>query len=353
MDRANIEREPVKELPVSPQGTCDSGPFPVNPEISSRDGWQLVAQSRRTNTLANTTFEAATVAAEQSQPALVASISDSMPQQQLTPTPNPAPTPGPSFPDNLWQVTYHQDRDQIGQPVVVQANNINFDSRNGWPGQYGIPTNNFRAVFSGTFLFNETRSYLFTLNLRGSGRVYIDDRQVIDAYQIGRKSPGRYRLPVSAGMHTIRVEYYNDYGPASIYFDWTPDSNRHDYWLGRYYNNLIMDGTPAMIRQDDNLTFNWDASPGGDVGVDNFSVQWVRVMNVPRNGCVCRMLADDKVRLYVDGVLVPELSNWDAANPWNKTVRLNGGRRFLEIHFVEQGGAAVIQFTCDPVTPAY
>jgi hypothetical protein len=382
MDRANIEREPVKELPVSPQGTCDSGPFPVNPEISSRDGWQLVAQSRRTNTLVNAAFVAAPMTFAQSQEKLVASIAEPMPQQQPTPVPLQEATPDTSAyqPDaaedkdtklcetrdlttlnqNQWCVEYYPSRDQDKDPIYVDfVNPINSEllldwRRSDWPPRAGtVPPSNYRMVFTGWFNFPETRSYRFTLRVQGSARIQIDGLQEIDAYAVGNKRPSYHYLPISQGLRKIKLEYYLDGGPSSISLMRQPDGNRNDFWLGRYYNSTTMDSPVAMIRQDEKLDFSWDASPGGDVQADNFSVQWLRAYQVPRNGMTCSMFADDKVRVYVDGKLVPELSNWNGPNVVNATVKLNAGRRFVEVHFVEQGGLAIIRFTCTPITPAY
>jgi hypothetical protein len=264
--------------------------------------------------------------------------------------------------EGVWCVEYYADRDQNDSPYRVELRDppgspvmIDWPTAD-WPMPDGMPQANYRVVLSGTFYFPDTRSYLFTLRLRGSARIHIDGDDGspdIDTYFVGRKQPGAFRLPVSRGYHSLRFDFYLDEGPSSIHLAWQPDGNRSNFWLGRYYNNTTMTPPVAMIRQDDGLNFVWDGSPGGDVQADNFSVQWLRILNVPRNGTTCHIIADDRVRVFVDGRQIPELSNWDGASLEGRTVTLNAGRRMVEVHFTEMAGRAQIQFNCNPVVPAY
>lgn len=257
--------------------------------------------------------------------------------------------------DNEWCVEYYRDRDQNDDPILTEIRYptddvVKIDWPNGsWPKPSGLPPANFRMVMTGTFNFADTRSYLFTLRLQGSARMYLDGQIVIDTYFVGRKQQQTFNLPINRNRHTLRFEFYLDDGPSSIRLAVQPDGNRSDFWLGRYYNNTTMDPPVAMIRQDEHLDFTWEDQPGDEnVNPDNFSVQWLRVLQVPRSGWKCRMIADDRVRVYVDGQLVPEWSNWDGAGLLDGTATLHGGRRFVEVHFVEQGGLAQIHFTCEP-----
>lgn len=260
--------------------------------------------------------------------------------------------------DNEWCVEYYRDRDQNDAPILVETRSptddvVKIDWPNGsWPKPTGLPPANFRMVMTGTFNFADTRSYLFTLRLQGSARMYLDGQIVIDTYFVGRKQQQTFNLPINRNRHTLRFEFYLDDGPSSIYLAVQPDGNRSNFWLGRYYNNTAMDPPVVMIRQDAHLDFTWQDRPGDEnVNPDNFSVQWLRVLQVPRTGWTCRMIADDRVRVYVDGQLVPEWNNWDGVGLLDRTATLHAGRRIVEVHFVEQSGLAQIHFTCEPAVP--
>jgi hypothetical protein len=394
MDRAFIEREPVTELPVSPQGTCDSGPMTVNADISSRNGWLLVAQGKSTGEMATSPFIAASepksreaLAAPAQQAALDKPASSmTQPQSSLLPERQggqpltPTADPGRSLPDDpynndnrpcklrtpqelegIWCVEYYPDRDQHQSPVYVdfvppKSDNLLIDWRKAnWPpGAGDMPAENYRMVFFGRFYFSETRSYRFTLRVQGSARVHIDRLLVIDSFAVGNKRQDTSYLPISTGYHDIKLEYFLDGGLSSIFFRKDPDGNRNDFWLGRYYANAIREGAVAMIRQDNDINFVWNGTPDQDMGtLGNFSVQWLRAYQVPRNGMRCSMQAIGRVRVYVDGKLVPELSNWDGPNTWEQVAILNAGRRFVEVNFEKHSLPAQIRFTCNPVTPAY
>jgi hypothetical protein len=288
----------------------------------------------------------------QMQPTL---LSTSLPTQGAFPTVNPVEFNDCNLrnvPDGWWCISYYRDRDQDDEPVYVElrpaGDPVRIDWRKSdWPDREDIPRANFRIVFTGTFYFPETRSYLFSLRLQGSARAYIDNGLELDAYTVGNKRPGYYRRPVHEGRHPIRFEYYLDDGPASIYLAWQPDTNRTDYWFGRYYNNTTMIPPVAMIRQDDDLNFTWEGTPGQEmVNPDNFSVQWLRVWHVPQTGLKCSMVADDRVRVFIDGQLVPELSNWEGTTPLGRIVTLHAGRHFVEVHYIELGGLAQIHLNC-------
>jgi hypothetical protein len=388
-------REPIAVLPASPQGICDSGELPDRTAYARRDGWLLVAQGSNSGDMATAPFIAAPE--PQSREALAApaqqaqenSSSSSMaqpqeslvaPERQGEPSPTVTPDPGRSPPDDpygddnrpceqrtpqeredKWCVEYYPDRDQHRNPVYVnfvlpKSDSMLLDWRKAdWPSGAGeAPATNYRMVFLGRFNFPETRSYRFKLRVQGSARIHVDNFLVIDSFAVGSKRQDTSYLPISAGYHDIKLEYYLDGGPSTIVLRKEPDGNRNDFWLGRYYDNAIREGAVVMIRQDNDISFEWNGTPDHDMGtLGNFSVQWLRAYQVPRNGMRCSMYAMGRVRVYVDGRLVPELSNWDGPNTWEQVAVLNAGRRFVEVNFEKRSLPAQIRFTCTPITPAY
>lgn len=254
---------------------------------------------------------------------------------------------------NLWCVEFFADRDQIGDPVwreVVQKLDYNFGR--GEPRPNVLP-DNFKMVAIGNFTMDRLDSYVYDMIVDGGARLWIDNQLVIDEWQMWKRRTRRVRVPLLPATHLLRVEYYDNKGAALLRLRSSISHDVHHNWLGRYYNNNNLEGLPAMIREDVNLNFVWPLNPGQPVNNDDFSAQWVRILDVPAAGFDCTLLADDRARVYVDGDLVDELNSWDAPNMGPQTVKLNAGRRFVEVHYAEFAGEARINFTCEPIAPAY
>jgi len=48
-------------------------------------------------------------------------------------------------------------------------------------------------------------------------------------------------------------------------------------WTGLYFNNPNLSGSPALVRQDSEINFDWGTgSPDPSIPTDNFSVRWSR-----------------------------------------------------------------------------
>ena len=76
-----------------------------------------------------------------------------------------------------------------------------------------------------------------------------------------------------------------------------------DAWYGEYFNNPYLRGTPAFVRYDREIDFEFGyGSPGAGVGVDYFSVRWTRHVYFSETGTYeFGARTDDGVRLWVDG----------------------------------------------------
>jgi beta-glucosidase len=119
---------------------------------------------------------------------------------------------------------------------------------------------------------------------------------------------------------------------------------------GEYFTNPNLQGTPALVRHDSSLDFNWGAgSPQpGTIPADRFSVRWTGRLKVPVSGnYLLGTISDDGVRVFLDGQ--PIIDNWtDHPAHLDQVERRLEGNRFysLEIRYYENGGDAVLRFGC-------
>ena len=95
-------------------------------------------------------------------------------------------------------------------------------------------------------------------------------------------------------------------------------------WLGRYYDNTSLSGTPALARDDGaSLDFDWLGSPGPGVGGDYFSVRWTQSQTFAAGTYEFDLAHDDGARLLVDGQLVMEQWHMQAPTPYAARVVLS------------------------------
>jgi len=114
-------------------------------------------------------------------------------------------------------------------------------------------------------------------------------------------------------------------------------------WLGEYYNNLDLSGTPALSRTDAEINFNWgNASPGTGVNTNGFAVRWTGYIQVDTTQAYTFVArTDDGVRLWVDDRLI--IDRWvnQGARDWTATVNLASGVRYaVRMEYYDSTGTA-------------
>jgi hypothetical protein len=146
------------------------------------------------------------------------------------------------------------------------------------------------------------------------------------------------------------MEYYERVGGASASLTWQQlgGVGTITAWKGEYFNNKSLSGTPALVRDDANIAFNWgNGSPAPNViGSDNFSVRWTRVLPNSAAGRY-RFVAkvDDGVRVWVNGQLV--INSWADHTPveFVGDVDFAGGDMNVVVEYYENSGGAQANVT--------
>jgi hypothetical protein len=107
-----------------------------------------------------------------------------------------------------FKAEYFNNMDLSGKPLFTrcEAAPINQNWASSGPGN-GIGSDNFSVRWSGTFDFDKA-AYNFVATADDGVRVWLDDNQIINNWQDQGLTPNLATRQVSAGKHTLRIEYY-------------------------------------------------------------------------------------------------------------------------------------------------
>lgn len=270
-----------------------------------------------------------------------------------TPTPTRRPTPRPTTPPAAWRGEYFANLSLAGPPAFVRNDaEIRFNWGQGAP-ERNFPADNFSVRWTRTLAF-EAGLYRFHAVVDDGVRIYVDTTLVLDAWQDGPRREITSDYKISAGSHTLRVEYYERIGDAVIQVWWEKLTAYPD-WKGEYWPNRTLSGNPVLVRNDENISFNWGAgSPASGIPANGFSARWTRTY--PFEGATYRfhIIVDDGARMWVDDQLL--IDSWHDGSAREITVdyALVQGTHSLRVEYYENIGDARIQVWWEKIaSPSY
>jgi hypothetical protein len=242
-----------------------------------------------------------------------------------------------------WQGDYFANTSLLGEPKPTRNDTaIDFNWGRGSPA-IGLPSDGFSVRWRRVLIFEEGM-YRFRARVDDGMRLWVDGTLVIDAWKEGgvREVAADYWLP--AGNHALRVEYFERTGDALIQLWWERLALYPD-WKGEYWTNRSLKGSPALVRNDRAIDFEWGrGAPAAGLPADEFSARWTR--EVAFEGGVYRFHAvvDDGVRVYVGStLLIDDWRDGGVRAPDPKDVKLSSGNHTVRVEYYERGGEAVIQ----------
>jgi hypothetical protein len=247
--------------------------------------------------------------------------------------------PGPTHTDLTWQVSYWNNKSLSGTPVVqTSEGDLNWDWGQGGPAN--VPTDVFSARWT-KYIDSTAGSYRFTATADDGIRVYVDNTLLINQWSDHPAQTFTADINLSAGHHQITVEYYESTGSAVAKLSWAAAPATILNWQGEYFNNKTLAGTPVFVRDDAAVDFNWGSSgPGNGLGSDGFSVRWTRNLSFTPGNYTFTVTGDDGVRLWVNGHLLVDKWQVQAASSYAGTIYLNGTVS-LKMEYYENSGNAV------------
>ncbi|WP_019913291.1 PA14 domain-containing protein [Paenibacillus sp. HW567] len=115
---------------------------------------------------------------------------------------------------------------------------------------------------------------------------------------------------------------------------------------GEYFRNMTLSGTPALVRNDAAINFNWrQAAPDPALGVDAFSIRWTgKIKPSYSETYQFYTTSDDGIRVYIDGTAV--IDSWMKQSGTERTgsIALKAGQLYnIKVEYYENAGDANIR----------
>ena len=196
-------------------------------------------------------------------------------------------------------------------------------------------------------------TYAFTVTADDGVRLFVDGQLVIDRWVDQGATSYTVNLALTAGQHTVRMEYYENSWDAVARLTWTTTGQQPTTWLAEYWNTPGAGRAPAMptrsadvSRQEAAVDYSWGQSaPAPGIAIDHFVARWTQAMTLAAGTYAFTVTADDGVRLFVDGQLV--IDRWvdQGATSYTVNLALTAGQHTVRMEYYENSWDAVARLT--------
>jgi len=216
-----------------------------------------------------------------------------------------------------------------------------------------VAADNFSVRWTRTINLDQGR-YRFTTTTDDGARLWVNGRLLIDKWFDQAATSYSAEIDLPGGSTDIRMEYYEGVGGAVARLERSKVSGPTEgdsSWRGEYFNNKDLTGSPALVRNDANIAFNWgNGSPNSAINADKFSVRWTRSLYLSPGLYRFTANTDDGVRLWVNGQRI--INAWSDHSPQDIVgeITLPGGTVELKMEYYENVGGARANLTRTLVT---
>ena len=167
-----------------------------------------------------------------------------------------------------WKGEYWNNRTLSGNPILCRNDgSVDFDWGDGGPGN-GVPNDNFSARWTRNWDFTQGR---YRFHLRGDDgiRLWVDGNLIIDQWKDQPSTEYTADIDLSGGSHSLKVEYYENGGGASVALWWDSISvNSGNLALNRpaYATSQQGTGYEPYRANDGSTTTRWSSKISTTLG---------------------------------------------------------------------------------------
>ena len=259
---------------------------------------------------------------------------------------------GPTCPSDQWAASYFNNRTLQGAPSGQRCDAaIDNDWGDGGPTGVGVGVDNFSVRWVKTETFASAGTVTVKARADDGVRVFVDNTAAIDKWIDQGPADNTADVPVTAGAHTIKVEYYEHGGAALVQASYTRPTCSGTQWEATYYANTALTGPATASRCEGDISYDWGAAGPGvtGIGVSNYSVRWSKTETFDAGHVGLTATADDGVRVYLDGTRVIDQWRDQGATTFTATVPVTEGSHVITVEYYQGGGGAVIRSNYTPL----
>jgi glucose/arabinose dehydrogenase len=246
-------------------------------------------------------------------------------------------------PVGQFRAEYFTTQDLTGWPALVRCEEAPL--AHDWGTEPPVPeleADHFSVRWTGRFSF-PAGIQRFRASTDDGIRLYVDGNVVMDAWYNQGTTTYEALYELSAGEHTVALEYYENDANAVARLEWEPAPCGDGELRAEYFNTPDLSGPPILVRcEGASFFYDWgEESPAPEVVPDQFSVRWTGRFFSVWAPYIFQATADDGVRVYVDGAPVID-AWWDqGATTYRATRWLSLGEHSVVMEYYENGGGAV------------
>jgi hypothetical protein len=116
------------------------------------------------------------------------------------------------------------------EPVFYRINDeIKFDYDDGTPVKGVIDPESFSIRWTAFMKLDAETKATFFLSTDDGSRLWIDGQLVVDHWGHHGKEEKGGEATLAAGVHELRIDYYEEFGWAAAHLEWQPEGGRRTY----------------------------------------------------------------------------------------------------------------------------
>ena len=178
-------------------------------------------------------------------------------------------------------------------------------------------------------------------------RLWVDGQLIMDEWRNQVATLFERNVTLSAGLHNIRMEYYENIGEATAILWWVRIAGpaATPKLRAEYFNNPWLIGPPVVVREESAINYNFGRSaPVPEITSDKYSIRWTGDVEFAETGTYTfTATSDDGVRVCVDGGLLIDQWKDQSATTVSATRQVTKGMHPVLVEYYNAGGDARIQ----------